>query len=511
MTEKVTAESVWKEYEKGEDHYARTGLHERVRRNEEMVNGDQWKGLNAPNLEKPVINIFHPAVTYLISQIVSDDVGIQLTPYIETEERDEVCRILSTQLDRVAENTQETGKIRELVRDAAIDGDGALYYYFDPDAGTEGEIRSEILDNDRVIFANPFLSDTQKQKYLLLARRMPLDEVRELAKSYGLSEEETGALVPDEGMDFSDDESDEKFVTVLLRFWKENGRVCFSESTRELLLRGPVKTGLRYYPLVWFPWEKVKNSVHGAASLTHYIPNQIYINKMWAMALTFSEKMAFPTRIYDAGKLPKGLSNKIGQAIGVPGSPRESVFVDTPSGNMSEQVLTLVQRTVDYTKMSMGITETALGNIKPENTSAIIAVQEATAAPLELQRRGLHQAMEDAVLIKLDLIREFYGLRKILGEAVLTGGEVFRYETDYDFRNIDYDMFNIKVNVGATSYWSELLTVETLDSLFTKGIIGDAVTYLESLPEGFVPHRAELIQKLRERVIPPENGEVENA
>ena len=495
----MTAESVWKEYEKGEDFYARTGFHEKVRRNEEMVNGDQWKGLNAPNLEKPVINIFHPAVMYLISQVVSDDVGVQLTPYVETEERDEVCRILSTQLDRVAENTRETSKVREMVRDAAIDGDGALYYYFDPDLGTEGEICSEILDNDRVIFANPYQTDPQKQSYLLLVRRLPLGEARELGKRCGLSAEEISTILPDEGTDFPDEEDEGKFVTVLLRFWKEKGRVLFSESTREQLLRGPVQTGLHYYPLVWFPWEKVKNRAHGAASLTHYIPNQIYINKMWAMALTFSEKMAFPTRIYDAGKLPKGLSNKIGQAIGVPGSPRESVFVDTPSGNMSDQVLTLVQRTLEYTKMSMGVTEVALGNIIPENTSAIIAVQEATAAPLELQRRGLHQAMEDAVLIKLDMIREYYGLRKILGETVLENGEVLRYETDYDFGKVDYDMFDVKVNVGATNYWSELLAVETLDSLFSKGIISDAVTYLESLPEGFVPHRSEIIRKLQER------------
>ncbi len=504
MREKeMTPEDVWKEYLAGEDYHEQIHLHETVRRNEEFYNGDQWRGLNAPNLETPVINIFHPAVTYLISQIVSDDVGVQLDPYIETDERGHACRILADQLDRIMENTKEKAKIRELVRDAAIDGDGALYYYFDPDAGTEGEICAEVLDNDKVIFCNPFQPDVQKQKYVIIVKRLLVKEARALARSYGLPDEEVCSIGPDEERNFAGEDEEKagkELCTILMRFWKKGGKVFFCETAKNVMLRPATETGTRLYPVVWFPWEKVKNGYHGAASMTAYVPNQIYVNKMWAMAMTFSEKMAFPTRIYDAGKLPKGLSNKIGQAIGVPGSPRESVFVDTPSGNMSEQVLAMVRQTIDYTKTSMGVTDAALGDIRPDNTSAIIAVQEAASAPLEVQRRALHQAVEDGVLIKLDMIREFYGLRKIYDDVTdpMTG-ETFKDEVDFNFKDIDYDMFNIKVNVGQATYWSELMSIQTLDALFTKGIIGDAVTYLESLPDGYVPHRAELIQKLREQ------------
>ena len=157
----------------------------------------------------------------------------------------------------------------------------------------------------------------------------------------------------------------------------------------------------------------------------------------------------------------------------------------------------MVRETIEFTKNSMGVSDVALGQIRPDNTSAIIAVQEASAAPLEIQRRNLHQAVEDGVLIKLDLIREFYGLRRIVEAVQTETGEEVSVERDFDFGSVDYDRMSIKVNVGATSYWSELLAVETMDSLFTKGIITDAVAYLESLPEGFVPHRAELIERLR--------------
>ena len=159
---KITAESVWSEYEKGESYHTQINLHDRVKRNEQFYNGDQWEGVNAPDLEKPVINVFHPAVTFLVSQIVSDDVGVDLEPFVDDEENSKNCEILMKEIDRIAENEKEQAKGRELVRDAAVDGDGCFHYYFDPYEGAAGEIKLELLDNDKVIFANPFLSDVQK-------------------------------------------------------------------------------------------------------------------------------------------------------------------------------------------------------------------------------------------------------------------------------------------------------------------------------------------------------------
>ncbi|MBQ3236372.1 MAG: hypothetical protein IJA92_02470, partial [Oscillospiraceae bacterium] len=65
MKKKVlTPQNIWEEYLKGEEYHLQTGLHDIVRRNEQFYNGEQWEGVNAPDLEKPVINIFKRAVTY---------------------------------------------------------------------------------------------------------------------------------------------------------------------------------------------------------------------------------------------------------------------------------------------------------------------------------------------------------------------------------------------------------------------------------------------------------------
>ena len=158
----MTPQKIWDEYLKGEDYHSQIDLHETVRKNEKFYNGDQWDGVNAPDLEKPVINIFKRAVTYMGSQIISDDIGVSLEPFTENEETSNICRILNEQLDRIIENTKAKTKNREIIREAAVTGDGCFYAWFDPEKGKNGEIELEVIDNEKVIFRNPFEHDVQK-------------------------------------------------------------------------------------------------------------------------------------------------------------------------------------------------------------------------------------------------------------------------------------------------------------------------------------------------------------
>ncbi len=500
-SKEITAQSVWDEYLKGEGYHQQINLHDTVRRNEQFYNGEQWEGVNAPDLEKPVINIFKRAVTYLESQIISDDVGISLEPFGERKNSSDICRILTEQIERIVENTKAKTKNREVLRDAAVSGDGAVYAWFDPEKGKSGEIELEIIDNEKIIFTNPFERDIQKQKSILVIKRMTLEEAQERAEIFGAGEDEIKQIQPDEAADYSAEKKDigKSLVTVILRFWKEDGKVWFSESCRDVFIRKPVKTKAKLYHIAWLSWEKQKDSYHGAAVMTPYIPNQIYVNKMWALAMVFSSKMAWPQRFYDATKIRGGLSNRVGQAIGVAGDPKAAVYFDAPSGNMSQQVLELVERTIKYTRESLGVTDAALGDVKPDNTSALIAAAEQTAAPLIFQKLANHQFWEDLVHIFIDIIAEMYGIRDIYTEITLEDGSRKKAEAEFDFSSIDYDAFDIKVNIGSATYWSQLMQVQTMDSFFKNGVIDDAIIYLEHVPDGYVTGKEELIAELKKK------------
>ena len=490
---------IWDEYLEGENYHQQINLHEIVKKNEEFYEGEQWNGVNAPDLEKPVINVFKRAVNYLGSQIISDDVGICLEPFGGGDS--EICKVLTEQINRVVEITKAKSKNREAIKDAAITGDGALYAWFDPEKGNNGEIELEVIDNEKVLFKNPFEHDLQRQSSIIIVKRMLLDEARELGRANGLSEEEIEQIQPDSRADYSGEKGDigKSLVTVLLRFWKEDGKVWFSESTEDVFIRKPIKTGAKLYHIAWMPWEKKRDSYHGSAVMTPYIQNQIYINKMWALAMVYSSKMAWPQRFYDSTKIHGNLSNKVGQAIGVAGDPKNAIYFDSPAGNMSTQVLELVDRTIKYTRESLGVNDVALGDVRPENTSAIVAAAEQTAAPLILQKLANHQLWEDMVHIFLDIIREMYGKREIYTEIEDENSKKIKIKGEFDFSAVDYDSFDINVNIGAATYWSQLMQVQTMDAFFKNGVIDDALIYLEHIPDGYVSGKEELIQELTEK------------
>ena len=53
--------------------------------------------------------------------------------------------------------------------------------------------------------------------------------------------------------------------------------------------------------------------------------------------------------------------------------------------------------------------------------------------------------------------------------------------------------------MGASSYWSELMQVQTMDNLFAKGIITDAVLYLESIPSKYLKNKEKIIAAVKEQ------------
>lgn len=496
--DKHTPTTIWKEYERGKSYNLSesVNLYERVKQNEDFFTGNQWKGINAPDLDKPVLNFLKRVVTYFISMIVSDDVTASISPFIKDDNTSFAAQVLTQEIERIIERAKVKALNRDLLRNAVVDGDGCFYLYFDtsiPGNGpTPGEIAVQMVDNTNIYFGNPVIWEVQEQPYLLIVRSQQLDTVRRRAKELGLDPE---LIRPDNEDDLLDGgEAREDLTTTIVRLWKENGTVRFMETTQDLVLRDETDTGYRLYPVAYMSWEKIKNSYHGQAAITGLIPNQIAVNKLWAMAIMHQRNLAFPKIIYDQSKIHKW-TNRAGEAIGTVGDPNNSVASAFRAPDMSNQVVEIVEKTITLTRDFMGASDAALGNVKPDNTSAIIAVQKASSAPLELQRLAFYQFIEDYIRIFLELIRVHYGVRQI-GYTDEDGNETALY---FDFSQLDYNAMQLKVDVGSSAYWSEVMQIQTLDNLFQNGIITDAVTYLEGIPDAYVKNKNKIIAQLKEK------------
>lgn len=501
---KLKPTEIFSEYEKAVNVNQELGLYEKVQQNERFFIGDQWHGVNAPkDLDKPVFNILKRVIAYFISTIVSDDVSARVTPFglSGSQSSDSFMQVISNQIDEIIESAKVKGKNRDAIRNAAVDGDACFYIRFDETIETgqdiSGGIDVEVLDNTNILFGNPQLQDLQRQPYILVMLRQTIASIREEAKSNGILQADIDSIIPDENEQLEGEIKETDKVTVLVKFFKQKNAegkttVHMIKTTRTTVIKKEVDLDYRLYPLAYFSWDKIKNSYHGQAAITGLIPNQIFINKLFAMSMEHVKSMAFPKVIYNSQMIARW-DNRVGAAIAASGDISQAVATGFKAPDMSGQVMLMIEKAIQYTRDTMGASDAALGNIKPDNTSAIIAVQKSSSMPLELQKMDFYQFVEDYIRIFIDIMRVDYGVRLL--EIADENGEASVQEVD--FSQLDTLHLKLDVEVGASTYWSELMQVQTIDNLFAKGIISDAVLYLESIPSGYIPNKQKIIEHLK--------------
>lgn len=502
----------WQQYQRGIDYNHKIDLYSTVDKNEAFYAGDQWRGVQAKGLPTPVFNFFKRIINYFIASILSQNIKINFIPQSVGDDpanEDEqfikdAAELVSQYSETLWEKLKMHQKLRQCLLDAALTGDACVYNFWNPDIETgqamKGEIDLEVIDNVNVFFGNPNDWRVSTQPYILIVYRDLVSKLREEAKKNGVKD--LDLITPDtdnayQAGDMSkielDDKDEENGKTIaILKLWKEKGKVYAKKSTKFVDIREKWDTKLKDYPVAFMNWDRRKNCYHGQAVGTGLVPNQIFINKMFAMVMLNMMHSAFPKAVYNKTFL-KGWNNAIGSAIGIDAGnlPLNQVATYLDPGRMDGQVLEVIDLAIKYTKDTLGATDAALGNVKPDNTSAIIAVQQASAIPLENIKQNLYQFIEDIGNIWLDFMANYYGKRSIDVEVL---GK--RQIEEFDFERLKKMQFRIKIDVGPSSYWSEITAVQTLDNLLNSDRIS-FMQYLDRLPSGLIPKKQELIEDIK--------------
>lgn len=507
--------TAWDCYEKGLEFNNSINLEDTVRVNENFFTGKQWEGVQANGLPTPVFNILKRVVGFIIATITTDNLKVNVTALansVGTDSYRECVRIVGEECDALMVHNNVPALVREFARNAAVDGDGCIYTYWDPTVnvggGVMGAIRSKILENTRVFFGNPNDRRVQTQPYIQLITRELVRNVKIRAKASG-SQDWEQILPDDEETTRQEDvfHTDDK-VTVVLTLWRnsEDGTIWAYESTQNCEIREPWSLGLRKYPITWFNWDYIQDCYHGQAMITGLIPNQIFINKAFAMSMLSIMRTAWPKVVYDRTRVKKW-DNRVGGAIGVDGNVTGVADIIDPAA-IQPQIAQYIQMAIEQTQESLGATESALGGGKAYNTSAILSLQKAASTPTEMAKQNLYKAVEDMFEIYVDFIGEYYGTRKVDMPTPPELQQVFQFigqptpeeiPMDFDFTVLkEYPML-LKVEVGASSYYSEIAAMQTLDQLLQGGFI-DIVDYLERVPDSYVPGRRKLIAKKQQQI-----------
>lgn len=507
------AEKAWKLYEKGKDFNDRINLDETVKSNENFFIGKQWEGVQANGLPQPVFNILKRVTGFIVASMTTDNLKANVTPLANTPKTGDLvepARIVNEECDALMEINRIPALVREFCRNAAVDGDGCIFTYWDPNVdcggGIRGAVKSEVVENTRVFFGNPNDRDVQSQPWIIIASREAVRTVKKRAKenkskNWQVIQPDTEDANAVDSAKFTDDK-----VTVLLTLWRseEDGTIWAYESVKDCEVRKPWSLGIRLYPIVWLNWDFITDCYHGQAMITGLIPNQIFINKAWAMSMLSIMRNAWPKVVYDKTRVARW-DNRVGGAIGINGGDVNSVAKIIDPAAIDPQIAQFINLAVSMTEESLGATQAALGEGKAYNTSAILSLQKAAATPTEMNKQNLYAAVEDLFRIYIEFMAEYYGVREVDTEKPdkIAQAEQFAMlepqesiTLDFDFSMLKEMPMALKLDVGASSYYSEIAAMQTLDGAVQQGLITPQ-QYFERLPDSYFPKRLALIEELK--------------
>lgn len=420
MDEKEIKETeLWVLYNKCADFARKINLYDDVDKNNRFYNGDQWDGLKIEGVEPVQYNFIKPIVNYKVSKITKNLRAINYSAEnVENSEfraqAKKICDLLNQRAARVYENDQMDIKGKKIIRQAAINGESIIYVTYDEEAN---DPKNEILNMVDVYYGNENESDIQNQPFILAKKRMTVSEAQKLAKTYGKSEKDIEQIIGDEDTteeagDSSKNELDGK-VTVVTKFYKDKGTIKFSTGTKYLDFCENEDMKISLYPFAHMLWNDKEGSARGEGEVRTLIPNQIETNKTAMRRILTAKNTAYPQKVYNKDLVanPEAI-NTVGGVIEVEGQTVDDVrkaFTTTTPAQMSPDVEKLQIELVEKTRELANASETATGQVNPEDASgrAILAVQQASEQPLDDQNVAYNTMLEDLSKIWLEMWKAY--------------------------------------------------------------------------------------------------------
>lgn len=514
----IDVKQIFDEFSKGTQNkelLGERGLLEQAKINERFFIGDQWYGVQAGN-SRPLVrrNLIRRIGEYKISAVGSQPVAVNYSAegvdtfgdtdvlaYFDSfscdsdtvpkdSEISAVMAALSGYQSVTAERVNLNGKLERALKDAYISGTSFIFTYWDDSVKTglfadddkksavTGDINCQVLNLENVVLGDISCEELQNQPYIIIRETKQKSDVLREAKAYG------NTLKPES---FSDQNGKTTVLTKLYKQYDETSRdysILATKVCEAGVIRYPFDLKIKRYPLSVFCWDKRKNCAFGESEITYLLGNQIAVNRALTAAVWATMSAGMPKMmVNDAYCSDVKITNDPGQIIRVPVADvplNEIVSYITPP-TFAPQFETLVGDLATNTLLDSGANDVALGNVRPDNASAIIEIRQAALQPIKIYQNRFYRFCEDIASTWMEFWLHFYGCRKI------------KYCADNQTRYLpfDFDRYKnlivcTKVDVGAATVWSEAASIETLGKLLEQGVI-TTKQYLERLPKGVIP------------------------
>ncbi len=545
---KLTPKEIFDEYKAGVDYKSSIGdkgIFEQAKMNERFYVGDQWYGAQAGNT-RPLVrrNVLKRIGEYKKAVIGSAPVSVQysaegipdtsdladskkkfksdymngktqLQSVPDNIEISVIMAALSDYFSTTAERIKLNAKNMDVLDRAYTSGTCFLYGFWDgailtglyADEGRtmtiDGDLQAEVLDVENVNLGDPNTDDVQSQPYIIISQRKTVAEVKREAKRY---RQKTDDIQPDKAETYhinSGDRGDSepensKRVTILTKLWKEYDenegyKIKAIRVTEKAVIRPEWDMQLHLYPLAKFTWEPRRSCAYGDSEVTYLIPNQIAINRALTATVWATMNAGMPKLIVNRDAVRAKITNDPGQIIEVDSGDRDvtavASYLQPPA--FAGQLQNFVNDLSSNTLTDSGANDAALGAIRPDNASAIVQVREAALQPMQIYQNRFYEYIEDVARIFCDFWIAMYGKRSL--KITDKNGTCYMPFDAERYKNL---VIKAKVDVGASTLYSDAVVISTLGGLLEAGIITPE-QYLERIPNGIIPDKSGLIEDIK--------------
>lgn len=504
---------IWGLYEKGRNYHRRTGIYVDTDRNYRFYNGNQWEGAKLGDVEPVQKNFIKPIVKYKVSVIHDNLYAVHYSSqnYENRQfqkEAERYCDLLNGYIRRLWEKDKMDFKGRRVTKDAAINDEGIIYVNFDRENMMPVH---EIIKKNDVYYGNENDDDIQAQPYILIRKRMPVVNAIELALAEGMSEDKIEFIIGDmdnfeESGDAAKEELD-SMVTVIYKMYKQDGTVHYSVASRWVDIVEDNDTGLSLYPVAHFVWEEKEGSARGEGEVRYLIPNQIEVNRTEVRRVLTVKLQAYPQKVVDISKIsnPQALST-VGGMIRTNGQPVDDVnkIVGTlPPAQMSPDVKQLQEDMIMITRELAGAGDTATGQVNPESASgrAILAVQQASQAPMTEQKESYKNFIEDIAKIDLEYL-VVYSEDGVNMEQTVTDpmtGEEYIQMQKVPQSVLQQLKAVAKIDITPRSVYDRFAMEQTMENFLMNGFfnpqrVAEFEAYVKALPDDSVAPKQDLLE-----------------
>lgn len=544
------AQKIWNDWQKGLEYQKKINLKETCEQCVDFYEGRQWPQATerTKNMPRPIENIIELIVNGKKANILSSKISVIYKPLIYNEQEAQMATEGASSFTSFAQHIAKEIKQEDLDNDAILDGlikGPYIYHYFwDKEKKTgmakfDGGLNGQIIDCLSVVFANPKQKDEQKQKWIIIQSRENIQTLKNIAKKNGITKTEIDLITADDDSEknYNSEEQDgEEYATVLTRYFRKNGEVYYTKSTKSMMVQEetpltpdaskvtlevndenktnedneqvdidkPEKSTsfkMTLYPIIVGSYKNREKSIYGRGEVEPLIATQKSINFNYAMMQMASQNMGFPKiKVRPRALQGKQITNAPGEIITDYSPNFDGITYMNPPA-FSNMPLTVSDKMIEVTRTVTGATEVANGEVLGKNMSgsAIVALQTQAKVPIEDMQKRFWRIHEKIARVWEQFFKAYYRFDVPYVVENDNKQEINTFNGSM-YQNMD---FETTIDVGPGSAYSESLSINLLEQALQRGDI-TFDDYIELYPDTAMPFKAKLKEIRKKVLLPPE-------